>query len=85
MAIIFRKPLSGFMQMQYDLGKTKWLHEAYAIFVRWFFIIIYFLSIPIGHWWGMLDMFILGLGLMFLSCPPPDMEERMKKAFKDEF
>ena len=68
----------------YDLGKRDRLLWAASAFLRWSVILLFFISLPIqSRWYGMLDMTLIGLAGWFLACGPPDMELRMKKAFRN--
>lgn len=80
----FNKEIGNFLSRKYDLEKTTGIYSKSSIFLRWFPIFMYPVSIIIGNrFWGMIDTLLFGFALMFLSCEPPKMEIRMSKLFKD--
>lgn len=83
-AIWSRKDLSAILQRWHDLNKENPVFfDRMAIFYRWWCVIAFFISLPfMRYWWGMLDTVLLSVGVMFWSCPPPDMEERMRRAWE---
>lgn len=82
--LYFQKNIGDLLSRQYDMEKTDMFLSGVSIFCRWFFVILYPVSILIGNkWWGMFDTLLLGFALMFVSCKPPDMEIRMSKVFKN--
>jgi len=82
--LYFQKGIAEFLSRKYDLDNTKAIFGGLAIFFRWYFIVMYPVSILLGNkWWGMLDTLLLGIALMFLSCEPPKMEVRMAKIFRE--
>lgn len=80
----FQKEIGNFLSRKYDTQNTEPFFNKYILFSRWFFIFMYPVSIIIGSkWWGMLDTFLLGISIMFLSCEPPKMEIRMSRIWKN--
>jgi len=79
LVLYFRKEVRKEATRYYDMGNkiNPWI----SVF-PWLSVIFYFVTLPFMYWPGVLDVLLVGIGLMFLFAEPPPMEERVDKEFK---
>jgi len=80
--LYFRKAIRKYATRHYDMGNglNPWISLLF-----WYCMVIYFGTLPFMRWPGVLDAFLVGIGLMFLFAEPPPMENRLDRALNKAF
>lgn len=77
---IFGKEIALWLERHHDLERVDYLWSWFGVFYRWIWPIGYFTFLPFSiNWWANTDMLCIGIAIMFFSCQPPSMDDRLKR------
>lgn len=77
---LFGKQITLWLERHHDLGDIIYMGNWFGVFYRWAWAIGYLISFPFSiGWWANTDMLCISIALMFFSCPPPPMDDRLRR------